>query len=234
MAMSDVGLAPPEAKIERLCMRDRVRDTIVTRILNGTYPAGTRLKELVLARELGTSQAPVREALRELEVLGLVESERYKGSRVKATEAAELGEAYELRALIEARAAELAVPCSPASLAILRSATEAMRRAAARGDVDAYASASIAFHRSLVEMSRNQLFLRTWDGLRWEVRTRIATQRALVDLPRLAAEHDAIVAALARGAGTEAGRLVRDLLERLAERNRATETARGEVSSVGA
>ena len=53
-------------------MRDRIRDVLVARILDGTYPAGMQLKELTLAREFNVSQAPIREALRELEGSGLV------------------------------------------------------------------------------------------------------------------------------------------------------------------
>ena len=52
--------------VKKECMRDRIRDTLVGRILDGTYPAGTQLKELYLAREFDVSQAPIREALREL------------------------------------------------------------------------------------------------------------------------------------------------------------------------
>ena len=74
--------------IHRACMRDQVRDRILSRILSGEYAPGTRLKELSLAAECGVSQAPVREALRELEALGLVECERYRGTRVRSADAA--------------------------------------------------------------------------------------------------------------------------------------------------
>jgi len=52
--------------IRHSCMRNKIRDVIVERILDGTYPAGMRLKELVLAAEFDVSQTPLREALREL------------------------------------------------------------------------------------------------------------------------------------------------------------------------
>jgi len=51
--------------LKRTCMRDRIRDVLVARILDGTYAAGTQLKELSLAREFNVSQTPIREALRE-------------------------------------------------------------------------------------------------------------------------------------------------------------------------
>ena len=53
--------------------RDAVKDRLLEGIVNGTYPPGSRIVETRVARELGTSQAPVREALRDLEALGVVE-----------------------------------------------------------------------------------------------------------------------------------------------------------------
>ena len=89
---------------QRARRRDLVRDAVIGRILDGTYPPGTRLKELALAAEFGVSQAPVREALREIEISGLAVSEPYRGTRVLGLEAAELRSAGLLKAMIEARA----------------------------------------------------------------------------------------------------------------------------------
>src|SRR5438105_34013 len=111
------GAALKSGAIQRTCMRDRIRDVMVARILDGHYPAGTQLKELPLAREFHVSQAPIREALRELEGSGLVTSERYRGTRVRGADMKEMRDSYELRATIEARALELAIPFSAAVLA---------------------------------------------------------------------------------------------------------------------
>jgi DNA-binding GntR family transcriptional regulator len=58
--------------IARTVLREQVRDVLLERILRGDLEPGERLVETRLARELGTSQAPVREALRDLELLRLV------------------------------------------------------------------------------------------------------------------------------------------------------------------
>src|SRR5579863_10620428 len=92
------------------CTRRRIRDVLVARILDGTYPAGTRLKELSLAREFNVSQAPIREALRELEGSGLVTNERFRGTRVRGADYAEMRESYELRTMLEVRSVRLAAP----------------------------------------------------------------------------------------------------------------------------
>jgi DNA-binding GntR family transcriptional regulator len=98
--------------LKRTCMRDRIREVLVARILDGTYAAGTQLKELSLAREFNVSQTPIREALRELEGSGLVMNERFRGTRVRGADSAEMRESYELRRMLEVRSVRLAAPYS--------------------------------------------------------------------------------------------------------------------------
>ena len=202
----------------RTSRRDRLRETIVERILVGTYPAGMRLKELALAAEFRVSQAPVREALRELEAFGLVQSERYRGTRVRAADMQELREAYELRALIEERAAQLATPCATDVLESLERAFERMTRTLGADQQREHAAAATAFHRIIVAASGNATFLRTWDALHWEVRTRVALRqlrdrkvkvKPLIDMHACALRH------LKAGEGVEAGRLLRQMMEQV-------------------
>jgi DNA-binding GntR family transcriptional regulator len=92
--------------VQRRSLKDQVRQQILERILKGRYLPGQRLREVALAEELNTSPIPVREALRELASLRIVESEAYKGVRVRQVTPNELVEAYELRAVLESYAAE--------------------------------------------------------------------------------------------------------------------------------
>jgi DNA-binding GntR family transcriptional regulator len=162
---------------KRTCMRDHIRDVLVTRILDGTYTAGTQLKELSLAREFNVSQAPIREALRELEGSGLVACERYRGTRVRGADFAEMRESYELRTMLEVRAVELAAPFPAAVLAQLEAHLRHMTAAARGDDPEHYIDEALRFHRRLVEASGNRTFLAVWDSLHWEVRGRIALRR---------------------------------------------------------
>jgi len=210
--------------IRRTCMRDHIRNAIVARILDGSSPPGTRLKEMSLAREFNVSQAPVREALRELEALGLLESERYRGTRVRSIDLDELREAYELRAAIEEAAARRAVPCKREDVAVLERDLKLMQRAAREDDIDAYMDSAVNFHRHIVQMSGNELFLRAWEHMAWDIRARIAVQRiGLVGV--FAKDRKAVIAALRDGDGESAGRGLREiigkLLDRLAEMREA-------------
>jgi DNA-binding GntR family transcriptional regulator len=166
-----------EPALQRVCMRDRIRDMLVARILDGRYPAGTQLKELQLAREFNVSQAPIREALRELEGSGLVQSERYRGTRVRGADLQEMSESYELRATLEVRAIELAVPCAPAFLADLEACHKRMATAVSTDDSEGYIDSALAFHHRLMEASGNRVFVTVWDSLHFDVRGRIVLRR---------------------------------------------------------
>ena len=203
--------------IHRTCMRDHIRNAIVSRILDGSTPAGTRLKEMTLAREFNVSQAPVREALRELEAVGLLESERYRGTRVRNIDMDELREAYELRAAIEESAARLAVPCTKVDLDKLEGDLKLIHRAHREHDSDAFMDGAVNFHRHIVQMSGNKLYLRAWENMAWDIRARIAVQRiGLIGV--FAEERKAIIAALRSGDGEKAGQLLRQILGELLTR----------------
>jgi len=163
--------------VKRACMRDHIRDILVARILDGTYPAGTQLKELYLAREFDVSQAPIREALRELEGSGLVSSERFRGTRVRGADFAEMRESYELRTMLEMRSVVLAAPYKPDLLADLAVCLQKMDAAVKADDSEAYIDNALRFHRRLVESSGNRTFLAVWDSLLWDIRGRIALRR---------------------------------------------------------
>jgi len=166
-----------QVALKRVCMRDRIRDTLVGRILDGTYPAGTQLKELYLAREFDVSQAPIREALRELEGSGLVSSERFRGTRVRGADFAEMRESYELRIMLEARSVVLAAPYGPQLLDDLAECLRGMDIAVKTDDSEGYIDNALRFHRRLVESSGNRTFLGVWDSLLWDIRGRIALRR---------------------------------------------------------
>jgi DNA-binding GntR family transcriptional regulator len=171
-------MSEPAAKaLKRVCMRDHIRDILVGRILDGTYPAGTQLKELYLAREFDVSQAPIREALRELEASGLVCSERFRGTRVRGADFAEMRESYELRMMLEMRSVVLAAPYEPDLLADLATYLREMDNAVKADDSEGYIDNALRFHRRLVESSGNRTFLAVWDSLLWDIRGRIALRR---------------------------------------------------------
>jgi DNA-binding GntR family transcriptional regulator len=89
--------------------QDLVLAALREAIILGILPPGTKLRQEDLASTFGTSRIPVREALRALTYEGLVSSEPYRGFRVTALPIDEIEEIYELRAVIEGHAAQIAV-----------------------------------------------------------------------------------------------------------------------------
>ena len=177
--------------------RERVKDVILQRIVSGEYPPGSRLVETRIAQELGVSQAPVREALRDLEQLGCIVHEPFRGCSVRAFSADELLEAFPVRAALEALAARLAAEqISEAELLRLAELLETMREAARRGDAHGQSQANASFHATIVRAARNATLERQWALLEPFSRTFLTVSRAGFDLLALSERHIPILDAL--------------------------------------
>ncbi len=105
---SDSTIEPSGALVERTVLSDQVKDRLLERIVSGELEPGSRIVETRIAREFGISQAPVREALRSLASLGLVEMRPHRGAWVRKPDQDELVEAVQVRGVLEAFAAEQA------------------------------------------------------------------------------------------------------------------------------
>ena len=186
--------------ISRNVLADQVKDRLLEDILAGRYPSNSRIIETRVARELGTSQAPVREALRGLEALGVVEILPFRGARVRHPSKAELFEAYAVRAELEALAARLGVPnLTDADLVDIERLLAAMEQAADRDDRHEVAMADAAFHARLVHLAGNAPLERVWRSLEPYSRTYITLVGPRADTHWTAGLHPAIVAALRTG-----------------------------------
>jgi DNA-binding GntR family transcriptional regulator len=189
-----------DTAISRSVLSDQVKDRLLQAILAGRFPPGSRIVETRAARELGTSQAPVREALRDLEALGVVEIANFRGARVRRPSARELLEAFEVRSVLEALGAQLALPhLTPAALDELQTYVQQMHEAAAAGDVHAEATADATFHGRLVNLAGNATLERVWRHLEPFSRTYITLVVPGADLLRIADLHDPILGALREG-----------------------------------
>ncbi|MDQ0469618.1 GntR family transcriptional regulator [Labrys wisconsinensis] len=194
--------------VVRVTFREQVKDTLMRRIVDGTYPPGTRLIELKLAREFGVSQAPVREAIREIETIGLVLSQPHKGA-VVGDFAARVDEAYTVRGALEEAATRLAVG-RLGDIAALQAEVDAMADAATRRDIEALKHHSVAFHRLIVEACGNQLLASIWNSLQIETRTTLTLLHPDLDLMQAALSHQPIVDAIASGDSERAARVARE------------------------
>ncbi|HEY8869690.1 MAG TPA: GntR family transcriptional regulator [Candidatus Limnocylindrales bacterium] len=195
--------------VTRSVLADQVRDRLLEGILSGRYPPDSRIVETQVARSLGTSQAPVREALRALEAIGMVEISPFRGARVRRPGRREILEAYAVRSALETLAARLAVPrMSDADLAELVGYGDRMEAAARAGDGHAVAEADSRFHGRIVEIADNRTLLKTWRGLQPFSRTYISLIVPGADPAWSAHLHTPILSALRRRDADAAARAI--------------------------
>jgi DNA-binding GntR family transcriptional regulator len=209
-------MADHEAALERLTptsLRRRASDALRAAIVDGRLRPGERLTETELAGQLGTSRAPVREALRQLEHEGLVVTLPYRGTEVLGVSQEEIAEVLvPIRLTIESFAFRKALPqLGENDIETLRALVEEMRAAGAENDIDAIAEADVRFHELVIERSGQLHCLQIWRLI--EPRVRAYFRRDAPEHTRpseVADEHEELLNALA----ARDERLVLETLER--------------------
>ena len=130
---------------------DAVLDRVRAKIISGELAPGAVVSQLQLARDLGVSTTPLREALRQLQAEGLLENELNRRPRVAALDIEDLHTVYTARILLESHAVAMTVPeMDDDALAALRDDLAQMRALATMANLDAWAEVHTRFHRRLV------------------------------------------------------------------------------------
>ncbi len=204
-------------------LREQIREYIVEGIVSGRWKPGERIVERRVAVELEVSQTPVREALRELEALRLIESAPNKGVRVRDLTVADLEEIYPVRAGLEQIAAELAAPRLGEDVSVLEPEVAALYEADRGSDAEAQVRHTVAFHRELVRASGNAVLLHTWESLGIEVWTALSIRWLGTHQQSYAEEHEAVVEAFRRR-DPRVGELVKEHVLACAPRRPTPET----------
>jgi DNA-binding GntR family transcriptional regulator len=185
--------------LTRGVLAEYAKERLLQRIMDGSYPPDSRIVETRVAREFGTSQAPIREALRGLEALGVVEITPFRGTRVRQPDLHELVEAYVVRTDLEVLGARLGISrITDPDLNDLCDLAKQMREAAGAGDRHAVATADAGFHGRLIQLAGNATLKRLWSSLEPFSRTYITLVVPGSDLLWSAHLHDPILEALQR------------------------------------
>ncbi|HET9017023.1 MAG TPA: GntR family transcriptional regulator [Thermomicrobiaceae bacterium] len=149
--MASTTQEPAAASKQELAYR-----TIRGRILDGRHGPGARVVIDEVARELGCSPIPVREAVRRLEAEGLVEYTRHAGARVVQIDGRRYVETLATLAVLEGYATAAAAPAlGPDDLAELRRLGRAMRAAVASDDLQRYGTLNRAYHEAIYRRCDN-------------------------------------------------------------------------------
>jgi DNA-binding GntR family transcriptional regulator len=208
----------PQAGFTSAPLRRNLKEILLRRILGGHYDAGERLVELRIAEEFGTSQGPVREALRELEATGLVTNLPRRGTYVSEVMGDGLREIYTVRGALEEQATRIATRLQSCDVDLLQGEIDAMRSASLAGDTHGVVEHSVTFHRTIMEAAKNRLLVNIWQSLQIETRTTITMLVEGLDLLEIAESHQPILDAIRSGDAEAAARVARehqDYFERL-------------------
>ncbi len=215
--------------VQREALWSEAADQIRSLIEQGVLPPGTRLPgERELSRQLGISRLSLREAIRSLQYAGYLQVIPGRGTFVRDTRewgASSLeqwlrqhddlmNKIFEFRELFEPGVAALAAErATPAQLVALQRTIQAMREAAAAGDLDAAIAADAEFHYQLVALTHNDLIIRFLAQL---LRSVGDERRASLNIPgqveRAIAGHEAIYEAIAQRDPERASALMRQHL----------------------
>ncbi|CAN5383940.1 GntR family transcriptional regulator [soil metagenome] len=214
----------------RRVFREDVKDFLLDAILSGELKPGDRIVETHIAQRIGVSQGPVREALRDLELFGFVESEPFRGTRVRQTTIDDLVEVYPVRAALEGVAArEAAKRITPTTLSELERLLQLMRDAANADDRKSHIEFDVQFHKTVVESSGNRMLFNMWQSARLSGSTTVTVALAHRSLMELADRHNPIIDALRNGDPDAAETAMRGHIEELG-RWIVEETRRSELS----
>ncbi len=216
--------APAPEQLEwhsRTRLIDEIALVLRERIYSGRYVPGEALRQVQIAAELKVSRTPLREALRMLEMEGILKADVGGGVRVIRADYRRLIDAYLLREVIDALAARLATERQkPAAVSRLHALIAVQRQAVQPWVPDAYTKANVEFHAAIIEMAQNEFLTGQLPIVRMTSQifspwVMIGSDRAIHAIE----EHVTIADAITRGDAAEAqrlaGRHIRSTIERL-------------------
>ncbi len=186
----------PEPKTSETSQGAEAYARLLAEIRAGTLRPGDRLTETDLATRLGISRTPVREAIRTLEIDGLVTHKPRVGATIRVLDHAEVAELYEMRAVLEGTAARFAARAAyPSELEELQAINADM--ASAKGRTDRIYALNARFHAVLLNAARNRFLVRAIQSIQKTLL--ILGPSTMEEADRFTsalAEHDAILGAL--------------------------------------
>jgi len=184
-------ITPKRRLAKRSLLRDEIRDVIQQAILSQELKPGDRIVETQWAADLGVSKAPVREAIRELEAIGLLENKPFQGSYVRIITAKELDDAIKVRIVLEVLGMRQAAKrITDLQLKELQNVLKEMEEAAQNNMLELYIQRNTDFHRKIMEAADNVMLLNVWRQSNISEWTSIITQMSERTLENLAMRHE--------------------------------------------
>lgn len=173
---------PQFDKIEKESISSKVYSHLKENILSGEIAAGAHLLEAQIAKQMGISRAPIREAFLQLEADGLVEVRANQGTFVRDLSIDDVREIYTARCLIEGYAASLAAKrATPEDIERLRQSLSDVLDTAKKGDYQATVVADFNMHRTIWQISGHKIIFEILQRLENQIRMFMALQAPLYE-----------------------------------------------------
>lgn len=186
-----------KAKFERKVFKDLIRDAIYEAIISEELKPGDRIVEMEWADRFGASQAPVREAIRDLEAMGIVNSIPFKGSFVREMTERQIEDVHEIRAGLETVALNQAMDkATEEQIKDLHKYLEDMFEAAENENEKSFMEADINFHEEIVDIADTTDLKKLWNMCNIRLWTAVCTKRSSKELQALAEFHVPVYEAL--------------------------------------
>lgn len=204
--------------IKKSTLRNDVSRKIRESIFSNELKPGERIVETKLAKELGVSQSPVREAIRELELMGIIESKPYLGTFVKKLTTKDIRDAYKVRTYLEMLAVSEAIKyITETDLEKMGELLKDMRTAAKNQSTSEFVKMDICFHRLIIKISDNHLLMKMWNIVNLGQWTSVTTKISGRSLLELASRHEALVESLKAKDAEKASKCIKLHIEELCE-----------------
>ncbi len=176
-------------RIKRQGLHETLADSLRERILDGEFKEGEQLVQEAIAAEYEVSRMPVREAFRQLEAAGLIANRLHRGAVVTSLPLEQIGELFDLRALLECDVLGHAIPLmTEKTLDEARAILAELERAYHDGDVASWGALNWAFHRSLYVPAARVQTMAVIQGVNIQTDRYIRLQMVLTDAVEQAEE----------------------------------------------
>lgn len=193
---------------KKVVMAKEIVKDIKSAIVNGQIKNGEKLVETKIARLMGISRSPVRDALKQLEKEGIVVNIPYKGAFVNILSIEDVESMYELRAVLEAYAIEKVIKSkSKREMLIkrLRLIMDDMEEAVLQKNLEIFAKKDVEFHRNICHFSNNKKLIEIWESFQNQIEILIKLESSFYERLKLSTyEHEELLSLILEGKIKEA------------------------------
>ncbi|KAF5088021.1 putative D-xylose utilization operon transcriptional repressor [anaerobic digester metagenome] len=182
---------------KRTLYSDEIREVIKQAIISEELKPGERVVETRWAKKLGVSQSPVREAIRDLEMMGFIENRPYQGAYVRKMDKKDVIDAYYVREALEMAAMRYAVEViTDDQLEDILNVMEEMKQAVKDENFELFVEKDSLFHEKIMQVSNNELLIKLWNQCKIREYTSISAWISDLTLETLAERHNSLYQAL--------------------------------------